>query len=136
MADYQAPVWLMVCLQILFLALVLVVYRYLVYFSENQKAYANGFLIFCLAGIICSFIDVVFWGGSLDFIRLLDWFTFDLKDVYLTVCIACVLPYAFSYLRTYRNTTAEERKEQGLWRWIKKGCPVSRSGLSDKPHEN
>jgi len=29
-------------------------------------------------------IDDIFWGGSLDYIQLFDWFIFDLKDVYLT----------------------------------------------------
>jgi len=43
----------------------------------------NISISFVIAGIICSFIDVVFWGGSLDFIGLFDWFIFDMKDVWL-----------------------------------------------------
>lgn len=41
--------------------------------------------IFLFAGILCSFLDKVVWGGSLDYIWLKHFFIFDLKDVYLTV---------------------------------------------------
>ncbi len=37
-----------------------------------------------LAGTICSLIDKLFWGGSLDFADT-KLFIFDLKDCYLTV---------------------------------------------------
>lgn len=38
-----------------------------------------------LAGAICSLLDKVLWGGSLDFLQILSFFTFDLKDCYLTI---------------------------------------------------
>lgn len=37
------------------------------------------------AGSLCSLIDKVFWGGSLDFIQIPKLFTFDLKDCYLSI---------------------------------------------------
>ena len=38
-----------------------------------------------LAGSICSLVDKIFWGGSLDYIQLYNLFIFDLKDCYSLV---------------------------------------------------
>lgn len=38
-----------------------------------------------ISGCLCSLIDKVFWGGSLDFLQIPTLFIFDLKDCYLTV---------------------------------------------------
>ena len=40
-----------------------------------------------MAGSICSLIDKLFWGGSLDFIQIPLFFTFDLKDCYLSLAV-------------------------------------------------
>lgn len=40
--------------------------------------------IFFFAGAICSLIDKLFWGGSLDYVYLKNLFIFDLKDCYVT----------------------------------------------------
>lgn len=42
-------------------------------------------MIFGLAECLCSLIDKLFWGGSLDFLQIPNHFIFDLKDCYLTV---------------------------------------------------
>lgn len=42
-------------------------------------------LISGLAGSICSLIDKLLWGGSLDYIRIPNFFIFDLKDIYLAL---------------------------------------------------
>lgn len=52
------------------------------YIDNNFVRYLFTFLF---AGIFCSFIDKVFWAGSLDYIRLKGLFTFDLKDIYLSI---------------------------------------------------
>lgn len=45
----------------------------------------NGIsIILLMAGILCSLMDLVFWGGSLDYILLFSKII-DLKDVYLFV---------------------------------------------------
>lgn len=41
--------------------------------------------LFLFSGSICSLIDRTIWNGSLDYIYLKGFFTFDLKDVYLTI---------------------------------------------------
>jgi hypothetical protein len=47
--------------------------------------------IFVFSGAMCSLIDKVFWNGSLDYIELKGFFTFDLKDVYVNVSIGLLL---------------------------------------------
>lgn len=42
-------------------------------------------MVFGATGCLCSLIDKVFWGGSLDFLQIPNFFIFDLKDCYLTV---------------------------------------------------
>lgn len=42
-------------------------------------------MIFGMAGCLCSLIDKMFWGASLDFLQIPTLFVFDLKDCYLTV---------------------------------------------------
>ena len=44
-----------------------------------------------LAGSICSLIDKVIWGGSLDFIQILGFVTFDFKDCYINMAIIIFL---------------------------------------------
>ncbi len=60
---------------------------YAYYRSKNSSAgfVGNLIYIFGLAGAVCSFVDKIIWGGSLDFIQIPHLFTFDLKDCYLTV---------------------------------------------------
>lgn len=62
----------------------------------------NRLFTFLFAGAICSFIDKVFWGGSLDYILLEGFFIFDLKDVYITVfeiMILCCFLFNYKGLR-------------------------------------
>lgn len=53
-----------------------------------------------LAGAICSLLDKIIWGGSLDYIYLLNRWIIDLKDIYLfgaicafIVCFFCSIKY-------------------------------------------
>ncbi|HWT27014.1 MAG TPA: signal peptidase II [Mobilitalea sp.] len=46
---------------------------------------------FLFAGGICSLIDKVAWGGSLDYVWLKGFFIFDLKDLYLSIFIGFVI---------------------------------------------
>ena len=58
----------------------------------------NWLFIFLFAGTICSLIDKVFWGGSLDYIYLKNLFIFDLKDIYISAFQATlILCLIFNY---------------------------------------
>lgn len=122
--NYNTPVFVMLIIQILGLALIILAYRYLSSLWSGRKYLLNGMAAFFAAGIICSFADVVFWSGSLDFIRLFDWFTFDLKDVYLNIGAIHVFLYEGIYFfKVYRKLNEEERRRTGLFLWIKRGMP-------------
>ncbi|GAA0126421.1 hypothetical protein UT300019_23240 [Clostridium sp. CTA-19] len=58
-------------------------------FGDNKII--NIMYAFIFSGAICSLIDKVFWNGSLDYISLNVFFTFDLKDVYINVFIGSVI---------------------------------------------
>ncbi|MDF2686927.1 MAG: putative lipoprotein signal peptidase [Clostridia bacterium] len=52
---------------------------------EKPGIWATLIFLFGLSGSICGLIDRLFWGGSLDYIKIPHFFVFDLKDCYLTV---------------------------------------------------
>ena len=44
-------------------------------------------IVFIMAGALCSLIDKVFYGGSLDFIGISNLFIADFKDIYINLAI-------------------------------------------------
>lgn len=66
------------------------------------------FFCFLFAGALCSLIDKLFWGGSLDYIRLDGLFIFDLKDVYATVCEIIIV---IMLIINYRGIRTRKLKE-------------------------
>jgi signal peptidase II len=114
----------MIVIQIIILTAIILLYRYFSYLWIQGKKYLYGMLIFYVSGITCSFIDVIFWGGSIDFLRLFDWFTFDLKDVYLDCGTAFLLLYMVNYeIKIYHKMNKAKRKQTGILIWIRKGMP-------------
>lgn len=85
--------WMAVSLNIL--VIVILISGYSFYRSKKNKPSmpVNIIYIFGLSGAICSLIDKIFWGGSLDFIRIGQLFICDLKDCYLTIaeCLFLVI---------------------------------------------
>ncbi len=65
---------------------VIIVYKFIVYKNYNTNLLSVA-IAFLLAGGSCSLIDKIFWDGSLDYIYLVNYFTFDLKDVYVNLFI-------------------------------------------------
>jgi len=118
MFDYRLPIILLI--QMVTVLLFWMVYRYLSYGFGAVKRSMNIMIACVVGGAFCSFMDVVFWGGSLDFIRLFDWFIFDLKDVYLTISEVFIVGLV---LGLYLKLSKAERKEKDFFIWIKKGCP-------------
>ena len=61
-------------------------YRY--YFHNGHKDFNADMCIVCImAGALCSLIDKVFYGGSLDFIGISNLFIADFKDIYINLAI-------------------------------------------------
>lgn len=61
------------------------VWRFYVVRKRNSF-WINGFIHLFLAGLLANLIDNAFWGGSLDYITIKPFYTFDLKDLYITLC--------------------------------------------------
>jgi len=53
---------------------------------KRNSFWINGFIHLFLAGLLANLIDNAFWGGSLDYITIKPFYTFDLKDLYITLC--------------------------------------------------
>jgi signal peptidase II len=53
---------------------------------KRNSFWINGFIHLFLAGLGANLIDNAFWGGSLDYITIRPFYTFDLKDLYITLC--------------------------------------------------
>lgn len=121
MAGITPPVWLMVALQVLMLAAVVLIYRYLAYRSSSRGGLLALFFSFAAAGICCSFIDVVFWGGSLDFLGLFDWFVFDTKDLFLN---ASWIIIAIRELTRKQPSPDKAGEKGGIMQWFRLGCPM------------
>lgn len=77
--------WVMVLFNIL--VILLLISGYFFYKTKRQHtSYSVKVIITCgIAGTLCSLLDKVLWGGSLDFLQIPTVFTFDLKDIYLTI---------------------------------------------------
>lgn len=70
------------------------------YYCSRQQPRLLGQVIFIvgMAGVICSFIDKICWGGSIDYIEIPSMFTFDLKDCYIDIWLVL-----FSYVMIRYN---------------------------------
>lgn len=125
MAGYKTPVWMMITLQIVVLVLVTLLFRYLTYRSGSRQPLLLAFFTFVAAGIGCSFIDVVFWGGSLDFLGLFSWFVFDTKDIYLnTSSVFLVLWVIKNEKGKEHRLRSSETNLHMLTNWFRQGCPM------------
>jgi len=141
MLDIMMPLPIAVLISIIAALGIVMVFRYLKFHFYDFKVYEkwlDKFLIFALAGAFCKLIDDIFWGGSLDYIRLFDWFIFDLKDVYLTTV---ALPIAIFFLvvleiricQLPKNERKKERDKYKIWPWIKNGLPIEPSCVQQFP---
>jgi signal peptidase II len=82
--------WIHITVNGFILIILLLFYRYITQQICKNKTINISF-VFILSGIICSILDKVIWNGSLDYIYVKGFFTFDLKDVYIDIFIAFVL---------------------------------------------
>lgn len=72
------------------LLIVLISYDYMKTMKYMNKTIWLA-LILIISGSICSIIDKVAWGGSLDYIYLEGFFIFDLKDVYASAFAVLII---------------------------------------------
>lgn len=77
---------LLILINIIALILFTEIYRYYRY-NGKHNFWSDMSYLFLFAGALCSLIDKVFYGGSLDFIGVSDLFIADIKDIYINLGI-------------------------------------------------
>jgi signal peptidase II len=79
---------------------------------KRNSFWINGFIHLFLAGLAANLIDNAFWGGSLDYITIKPFYTFDLKDLYITLCELFLLTELIDnrLLKRFLNMPREESK--------------------------
>lgn len=85
------------------------IYRY--YKSKgNNSFWADMCFIFIFAGALCSLIDKIFYGGSLDFIGISNLFIADIKDIYINLGLLFFIMsiYITGYLTSDDNSTLKD----------------------------
>lgn len=75
---------LLILINAISLILFIEIYRYLK-FKIKKNFWIDMCFLFIFSGALCSFIDKVFYGGSLDFIGISNLFIADLKDIYINL---------------------------------------------------
>lgn len=91
------------------LLLFIEIYRYFAH-KGVKNFWADMCFIFIFSGALCSFIDKVFYGGSLDFIGISDLFIADLKDIYINLGLLFFIMVAFKsgYFKEDDNTSLKD----------------------------
>ncbi|AQR97978.1 signal peptidase II [Clostridium saccharoperbutylacetonicum] len=77
---------ILITLNMFAIVIFLEIYRYYLH-KGNKDFWADMCFVFVICGAICSLIDKVFYGGSLDFIGISNLFIADIKDLYINMGI-------------------------------------------------
>lgn len=105
MLNLEVSRWLHVALVGFLLVIIALFYAYL-----NRRIKKDGtvniLFAFLFSGALCSLLDKIFWNGSLDFILVSGLFTFDLKDVYISIFVGLVLLFLVQKNKTLSNIGA------------------------------
>ena len=99
------------------------IYRYSKY--KNTKTFWSDMcFVFIFTGALCSFIDKVFYGGSLDFIGISDLFIADFKDIYINLGLLFFIMAAYTsgYFKEGEETTIKDdlNSLKNFFRFVKK----------------
>lgn len=100
---------ILIMLNIIALIIFVELYRY--YRSKgNKNIFSDLAMIFIIAGALCSLIDKIFYGGSLDFIGISNLFIADFKDMYINIGILflIILLYSNGFFSIEEDTTLKE----------------------------
>ena len=94
--NFNVSFPLLIFVNIVALLIFLEVYRYLIH-NGHKSFWIDMAFIFITVGALCSLIDKIFYGGSLDFIGISDLFIADIKDIYIN------LGLLFFIMSTYKS---------------------------------
>jgi signal peptidase II len=100
---------------------------------KRNSFWINGFIHLFLAGLLANLIDNGFRGGSLDYITIKPFYTFDLKDLYITLCeLFLITELIDNHLlkRLFHMPKEESRKlNQEFIRFVKNDLKIKKKNL-------
>ena len=82
--NFNISFSLLILINSISLILFVEIYRY-IKFKNGKSFWVDMCFLFIFTGALCSFIDKVFYGGSLDFIGISNLFIADPKDIYINL---------------------------------------------------
>ena len=85
--NINAPFIIFTIFNFLILLLIFWIYRFKLHKKQISSIEQISF-IFLFSGGLCSLIDKIFWGGSLDFLHINNLFIADVKDIFITLGLA------------------------------------------------
>ncbi|MDO5518346.1 MAG: signal peptidase II [Clostridium sp.] len=109
---------ILISINILALLLFTEIYRY--YNSKNNKnIFADLSYLFIMIGSLCSLIDKIFYGGSLDFIAIGNLFIADFKDIYINLAIFMFILVIYNYDSTDKENIENKNDIENLKYFLK-----------------
>ncbi len=63
--------------------------------ERRNSLWINLFVNLIVAGALCNIIDNLFHGGSLDYLYIRPFYTTDLKDIYISLALMCMVIEVF-----------------------------------------
>lgn len=111
--------WLMILLNLLLLVAVYYTYQYYLASTDQESFVPQCVYVGIVSGAICSLIDKVFFGGSLDYIKLFDWFIFDLKDCYISMAEVLFVFLVIKHYKVIEKVKLRDIIKFSLHRWRK-----------------
>lgn len=105
--NLNLSIGILIFINLVILLFLVTYYLYILEFNAlNSKIRACMFIT--IAGAICSLLDKIFWGGSLDFIVFFG-YIIDLKDIYLyTGVLLGIILFIHEYVIMKRNIEKAE----------------------------
>lgn len=100
---------LLILINVISLFIFFELYRYLSN-KNGRNFWTDSCFLFIFSGALCSLIDKVFYGGSLDFIGISSLFVADIKDIYINlgVLFFVIAIYESGYLTSSEDTTFKD----------------------------
>ena len=110
---------ILITLNIFAIFIFIEVYRYYLH-KGNKDFWSDMCFIFVCCGALCSLIDKVFYGGSLDFIGISNLFIADIKDLYINLGILFFTLTMFNngYLSSNKEDTSFKEDLQMLKKFL------------------
>ena len=82
--NINAPFIIFIALNFLIILFIFFIYKYISYKKQLNSMNQLTFILL-FSGGLCSLIDKIFWGGSLDFLHIHNLFIADIKDIFITI---------------------------------------------------